>query len=296
MTELLERFKDDIAGSVACFDRMILQGRMPILSYAEGMTRYLNKRGIKIFDFVAWAKPFTEAIQEHAAKLAEEAGLKIDYVRKKNFRKERKIEEILKTRGTHPGLVWIFSALEPCTTYSPKYNPGRKRAYLSAKDKKCLHYYFYFMGASMGLCYLRVPPWAPFRLQFYCNLHNWLGRQLDQLGIQNRLLDNAFIQIGDWSKAQQISDSFDVTVLHRQLDEWVDQYCPMLRQLEENYHWSLGHGRVCYRRGVSSATRFARAVRRVDAHGDSHGQTGRHRYVLRQEAERQLSRRDGESL
>ena len=43
------------------------------------------------------------------------------------------------------------------------------------KDGKCLHYYFYFIDAEFGLCYLRVPTWAPFRLQFYCNGHNWLA-------------------------------------------------------------------------------------------------------------------------
>ena len=35
-------------------------------------------------------------------------------------------------------------------------------------------YYFYFIDEDYGLCYLRVPTWAPFRLQFYCNAHNWL--------------------------------------------------------------------------------------------------------------------------
>jgi hypothetical protein len=35
-----------------------------------------------------------------------------------------------------------------------------------AKDKKCLHYCFYFIDEEFGLCYLRVPTWAPFRLQF----------------------------------------------------------------------------------------------------------------------------------
>jgi hypothetical protein len=209
MKELLERFKDEIAGSVSCFDRLILQGRMPILSYGEGMTRYLTKRGIKIFDFLQWASPITDAIKAHAEKLAQEAGLEIDYVRKKNFRKEKKIEEVLRKRGDHPGLVWIFSALEPCTTYAPKYNPDRKRPYMSAKDKKCLHYYFYFVDSALGLCYLRVPTWCPFRLQFYCNPHNWLARQLNQAGIANRQLDNAFVEIGDWKKAQEISDSFD---------------------------------------------------------------------------------------
>jgi hypothetical protein len=108
----------------------------------EGMTRYLTARGIKIFDFVQWAKPLTDGIKEHAEKVAAAAGLQVDFVRKKNSRKGCRIQEVLKKRGAHPGLVWVFSALEPCTTYAPRYNPDKKRPYLSAKDKKCLHYYF----------------------------------------------------------------------------------------------------------------------------------------------------------
>jgi len=239
MKELLERYQDEIAGAVSCFDRVILQGRMPIFSYADGMTRFLSVRGIKIFDFIKWAAPITDSIKDHAELVAEEFGLKIDFVRKKNFRKEKRIEEVLSERGTHPGLVWIFSALEPCTTYAPKYNPKGNRAYLTAKDKKCLHYYFYFIDSELGLCYLRVPTWCPFRLQFYCNPHNWLARQLDQAGIANQQMDNAFIEIGDWKKAQEISDSFDASWLHRKLDQWVEKYCPMLRRLEEEYNWTI---------------------------------------------------------
>jgi hypothetical protein len=83
----------------------------------------------------------------------------------------------------------------PCTTFAPKYSSKRK-AYLVAKDKKCLHYYFYFIDEEFGLCYLRVPTWAPFRLQFYGSLHNWLARQLQQAAIENHWLDNAFVQMG----------------------------------------------------------------------------------------------------
>jgi hypothetical protein len=81
-----------------------------------GMTAYLYKRRIRIFDFTQFAKPLTDAIKANAEQLAATNGLGIDYVRKKNFRKEDKIKAILQQRGSHPGLVWIFSALEPCTT------------------------------------------------------------------------------------------------------------------------------------------------------------------------------------
>jgi hypothetical protein len=52
------------------------------------------------------------------------------------------------------------------------------RTFLRPATGKCLHYYFYFIDAELGLIYLRVPTWCPFRLQFYCNGHSWLARQL----------------------------------------------------------------------------------------------------------------------
>src|SRR4051812_19021208 len=50
------------------------------------------------------------------------------------------------------------------------------------------------MDADFGLIYLRVPTWAPFRLQFYCNGHSWLARQLAAEGIAFTAADNAFVR------------------------------------------------------------------------------------------------------
>jgi len=236
---LTERRAKQIAGLLSCYDRVIVQGTLPVFCYAEGMTAYLTKRRIRIFDFAQFAKPLTEAIRANAEQLAADNGLAVDYVRKKNFRKEDRVKEVLRERGNHPGLVWIFSALEPCTTYQPWHDKKSGRTYLRPDDGKCLHYYFYFIDEELGLCYLRVPTWCPFRLQFYCNGHNWLARQLDQKKIGYRLLDNAFVAIDDWKLAQQIADSWDPSRLHRKLDEFAARYCPILKQLEESYHWSL---------------------------------------------------------
>ena len=113
MELITERYLDKIAGVLSCYDRVIVQGTLPIFCYAEGMTKYLSARGIRIFDFAAFAKPLTDSIKANAELLAAAAGLTIDYIRKKNFRKEDKIKAVLSERGDHPGLVWIFSALEP---------------------------------------------------------------------------------------------------------------------------------------------------------------------------------------
>jgi hypothetical protein len=236
---LTERHAQQIAGVLSCYDRIIVQGTLPIFCYADGMTAYLTARRMRIFDFTQFVKPLTDTIKSNAEELAAAHGLSIDYVRKKNFRKEDKVKAVLKERGWHAGLVWIFSALEPCTTYQPWHDKKSGRTYLRPDDGKCLHYYFYFIDAELGLCYLRVPTWCPFRLQFYCNGHNWLARQLDNRKIGYRLQDNAFTSIEDFAAAQELAHRWEPKRLHRKLDEFADRYCPLLQQIEESYHWSL---------------------------------------------------------
>ena len=149
-TMLTERHAQQIAGVLSCFDRVMVQGTLPVFCYADGMTAYLTKRRIRIFDFTQFVKPLTDTIKANAEQLAAAHGLTIDYVRKKNFRKEDRVKGVLKERGTHPGLVWIFSALEPCTTYQPWHDKNSGRTYLRYDDGKCLHYYFYFIDEELG--------------------------------------------------------------------------------------------------------------------------------------------------
>ena len=79
----------------------------------------------------------------------------------KAFRKEERIKEILKERGSHPGLMHIFSAMETCTSYKPWHDKTTGKTSLKYDSGKCLHYYFYFIDKEYGLCYLRVPTWCP---------------------------------------------------------------------------------------------------------------------------------------
>jgi len=42
MKSLLERYENQIAGTLSCFDRIIITGTIPGICYADGMTSYLN--------------------------------------------------------------------------------------------------------------------------------------------------------------------------------------------------------------------------------------------------------------
>lgn len=91
----------------------------------------------------------------------------------------------------------------------------------------------------MGLVYLRVPTWCPFRLQFCRNGHSWLARQLTGAGIDYATADNAFIRIDDLERAQQLADSLSPDVLHRILDRYARQCCPVLNVFGQSCPWSF---------------------------------------------------------
>lgn len=239
-TELLtEKHRDALDGVLHCYDRIVLTGSIHPWCYAQGMTGYLYAHDIRIFDYVQFAQPLREEIIANAEARAQAAGLEIEYIRKKNFRKEDRIRAILEARGEQPGLVHIFSALEPCLAYKPWHNKQTGKTYLKLDSGKSLHYYFYFIHEQLGLCYLRVPTWCPFRLQFYFNGHAWLANQLKQNQVDFELLDNAFTHIADYARANALSEQLEVEQLHACLETLVQQYCPVVPQLNLRYHWSI---------------------------------------------------------
>lgn len=236
---LSEKYHDQLDGVLHCYDRIVLTGSLHPLCYAKGMTDYLYDHQIRIFDYAQFAEPLSEQIKQNAEKLAQEHDLKIEFLRKKNFRKEDRIQTILKTRGTAPGLVHIFSALEPCDTYKPWHDKQTHKTYLRHESGKCLSYYFYFMDATLGLCSVRLPTWCPFRLQVIFNAHAWLAAQLRQKEIAFEMIDNAFSHIADYAVANQLVEQFDVTLLHQSLDTFAQQFCPVIQRLKLSYQWSI---------------------------------------------------------
>jgi hypothetical protein len=236
---LTERYRERLHGVLSCYDRIVITGTLPGICYAAGMTSFLNARGIRIFDYARFAEPLRERIRERAQQLAGEQGARIEYIAKAHIRKEDVVAKGLAARGDHPGLVHVISVMEACESYQPWHDKASGKTYLRPDAGKCLHYYFYFIDEALGLCYLRVPTWCPFRLQFYCNGHSWLARKLAHAGIEFTAADNAFVRLADIERAQALADGFTPGELHRRLDRYATSLCPVGEVFGQSYHWSL---------------------------------------------------------
>ena len=236
---LTERYGDRIAGVLFCYDRVVITGTVPVICYAEGMTHFLYANGIRIFDYPEFAMKLRDRVRDAAGSLAAAAGISIAHIAKSHIRKEEVVARVLEQRGDHPGLVHVLSAMEACDSYRPWHDKAGGRTFVRPDSGKCLHYYFYFMDADLGLVYLRVPTWAPFRLQFYCNGHSWLARQMTAEGIGYTMADNSFVRIDNWQRAQELADALSPDLLHRVLDRYASQCCPVCDVFGQSYHWSL---------------------------------------------------------
>ncbi len=239
-TALTERYAANLHGVLSCYDRIIITGTLPGACYAGGMTSFLYSRGIRTFDYPRFAEPLRERIRQRAQEVCEANGVSIEHVKNCHIRKEELVARVLRARGDAPGLVHVISAMEACPSYKPWHDKASGKTFLRPDQGKCLHYYFYFIDEAFGLCYLRVPTWAPFELQFYCNGHSALARSLQREGIDFVQEDNAFLRVGDLERAQALADAFNPEQLHRRLTRYAHWLCPVADVFaQDDWHWSI---------------------------------------------------------
>jgi len=237
---LTEKYKEQITGIISCYDRVILQASLSQWGYAEGMTSFAINNNIKIFDFPIFAQALRDSLNKNILSVAEKNNIQIEYIRRPSaFSKEANIQKIISEKNIRQGMVHIYSVLEPCLYYKPYYNKTTGLSSLRTKEGICLHYYIYFIDKDYGLCFLRIPTYAPFRLQFYFNGHNLLAQKLKNKNLTYTMLDNSFLNIADFNEAQLLSDNLRVEDLHQFLNILSDRYLPFLKKYNQLYRWSI---------------------------------------------------------
>ena len=236
---LTKRFEKNISGVLNCFDRLVLFGTYKPISFPKAMSWQLHESGIQLIDY---EKKFANKLRlEMIARIkaiATEKSIQIKHVTA-SIRKEAFVSEILSTRGDAPGIVCILSAMEGCRCFKVRKNHKSGYLELQWQPGKCLHYYVYLMDPEYGLCYLRIPTWAPFRLQFYFNGHDWLERRMTAEAITYRKADNCFVYVSDFQRAQSIVDTFDVKRLHQRLDHLAARFVAVHDRWGQSPHWSI---------------------------------------------------------
>jgi hypothetical protein len=235
MRNFTDKHTGKISGTIACFDRIIFKGYLPI-SWAESMEGFMASQGLLIKDFKRFVLKQSERVKQHARAIADGAGRPFIHLNGRQ-RKEEKARAIASRDGITEGLICVLSAVEASRSF--KMVPGEKRPRLVNAARKCLCLYFYFIDPEFGFMHVRVPTWFPFTIQIYLNGHEWLARKMDQYGIEHRKLENAFLWIDQARRAQGFADRFAKKKWPRILNRFAETFNPLLSDLLQSmgYYW-----------------------------------------------------------
>lgn len=202
MTEFIQQYGEKVTGVLSGFDRLVLRGRLRMLSFSEGMMGFLASAGVLLKNFGEYVEGVTEEVKAASRAEADRLGRPVRYLQSSRIAKAPIAEKIAMDDGITEGLICVLSCVEPCMSYQIHRNGETKMLELVLRQGKCLHLYHYWIDRVFGFMSARVQTWFPFSIQVCVNGREWLGRQMDKRGIRYERRENCFTQIEDVKAAQ----------------------------------------------------------------------------------------------
>lgn len=213
-----------------CFDRIVIQGHLPLLARPEHIVYFFRDlHGIypitqpalaqRTIDYQQWVEAFARnhriPIQWPDETMKQKGLRKEDYVRPYALAMQRRKQF---------GVYFIFKSMEQGPTFRsllPKY-PTEDPDYriLRRHRSRYTHYYFYIRDKVLGPLVMCVGSFLPFQTTYYLNGHHFLEGELQRRGVQYRKDDNAFLWVSDPEALQEAADSLSPELIRERLDYW----------------------------------------------------------------------------
>jgi hypothetical protein len=152
MDLFVRKHEKKINGTLGCFDRMLFRGYLPIQS-GWAMAQFLNQKQISFRRLKDFLVENAEKINKYAKAMAAKNGRPFQYLAVPT-RKEDVARKMAEKEGIQRGLICVFSVLEPCRTFSFRFEKGRP--FVQTARRKCLFIYFYFMDRQFGLIHVKA--------------------------------------------------------------------------------------------------------------------------------------------
>ena len=192
MHEFITKHRDEIAGVVSGFDRMVFRGWLRSLSYPEGMKHYLWANQVRLVDSGPHVQEVSAGVKAAVQERAEALQRPVHYLASATEDKEALARAIAVRDGIDDGLVCLLTCVEPCQTFEVYRNRDRRRLELVVRTRKCLFLYQYWIHPEFGFMNARIQTWFPFTVQVCLNGREWLARQMDRAGLPYVRHDNCF--------------------------------------------------------------------------------------------------------
>ena len=241
MKRFIQRFSDQVIGTLSGFDRVLLRGSLPGLSTNSRMRDFLYQNHVLLRDFVQYSKRVTAQLKQVSEQTAKRKDRPFIYVPSPQTNKEEIALKVLKEHPIDKGLICMLSCVEPCWTYEVVAYRETKKIQMRTRHRMCLHIYHYMIHPIFGFINARIQTWFPFNIQICINGREWLSRQMDRYRMQYQRLDNCFSWIKNLPKAQELMNQQLETNWPQILNPIVQTLNPLHNQIFKRipmqYYW-----------------------------------------------------------
>jgi len=214
-----------------CFDRIVIQGYLPLLTREEHIVHFfrdvhgiypITKQALatRTQEYQQWVEAFARnhriPIEWADNKALKAKGLtREDYVRPYCRRMARR-----KCYGPY----FIFKSLDKGPKFQvivPKW-PTTDPNYRVIRRTRgpYTHYYFYIRDEVLGPFIVCVGSYLPFQTTYNLNGHHFIAGELKRAGIRVRQDDNAFLATEDVIALQAAADRLSPAIIRKRLDYW----------------------------------------------------------------------------
>jgi hypothetical protein len=236
----LQQHREDVIGVLEGLDRVMFRGTLRSICHEAGMNRFLGCNHVLYKDFSAFAQGLSEQVREQALRVARENGRPYRYLSSSSLRKDQLVKEIIQREQIQEGLVCVLGCVEPCRSFAVV---GRGRLSVKLLERKCLHFYYYWMDREFGLMHVRVQSWLPFGIQVCINGREYLRRRLDGMGIGYEKRENCFVHIEDLPAAQRMLVELEKKKWVKRLSAFARKVNPLIKRKGwldlRGYYWSM---------------------------------------------------------
>jgi hypothetical protein len=213
-----------------CFDRVVIQGYLPLLTRPEHIVHFFRDvHGIYPITKQALAQR-TQEYQHWVEAFARNHHLPLQWpekdMKKKGLRQEDYVQPYLRAmeRSKRFGVYFIFKTMEQGPTFRsclPKY-PTDDPHYRILKRNwtRYTHYYFYIRDEVLGPMILCVGSFLPFQTRYWINGHSFIAGELQRQGVSFRKDDNAFLWVADPQALQAAADRLSPEIIRPRLNYW----------------------------------------------------------------------------
>jgi len=214
-----------------CFDRIVIQGHLPLLTRPEHIVHFFRDvHGVSPITKEALAQR-TRVYQQWVETYAREHGIPLEWADDKALKhKGLKREDYVRPFGLRMerqhryGVYFILKSLEQGPTFRahvPKY-PTADPDYriVTRQRSRYTHYYFYIRDEILGPFIVCVGSFLPFQTTYYLNAHHIIAGDLQRQGVRFRREDNAFLWVADGQALQDAADRLTAVRIRHRLNHW----------------------------------------------------------------------------